>query len=162
MAQRIVIALALINEPHLLIADEPTTGLDVTVQAQILDLLKDAVRARGIGAIVITHDLGVVAQYCDDVAVMFAGRIMEQGAVGEVFAAPAHPYTRSLLAASPERLVIGSGATLGGAPPDLYDLPSGCLYRMRCAAATRLCETPPPRARRDAHEADCHYAELAA
>ena len=161
MAQRVVIALALINEPHLLIADEPTTGLDVTVQAQILDLLHEQVRQRRIGAIVITHDLGVVAQYCDDVAVMFAGQVMEQGAVAEVFARPAHPYTRALLASVPERLVLGTGKMLGGPPPDLYALPRGCLYGQRCAHAAAQCAAPPPMSATQSGAARCHFAGLA-
>jgi oligopeptide/dipeptide ABC transporter ATP-binding protein len=148
MAQRVVIALALVNEPHLLVADEPTTRLDVTVQAQILDLLTEQVRVRRIGAIVITHDLGVVAQYCDDVAVMFAGQIMEQGRVADVFAVPAHPYTRALLQATPERLVLGSSVPVE-APPD----PDGCPYRTRCPIAQAVCATPPP-----AGPVRCHFA----
>ncbi len=157
MAQRVVIALALINEPHLLVADEPTTGLDVTVQAQILDLLHASVRARRIGAIIITHDLGVVAQYCDDIAVMFAGRVMEQGPVDAVFAAPAHPYTQALLDATPERLGPGRKRD-DGAPPDLTHLPRGCLYRLRCRRAEAICAEPPPLREANAHAASCHFA----
>jgi peptide/nickel transport system ATP-binding protein/oligopeptide transport system ATP-binding protein len=159
MAQRVVIALALINEPQLLVADEPTTGLDVTVQAQILDLLHDHVRRRRIGAIVITHDLGVVAQYCDDVAVLFAGQVMEQGPVGTIFAHPGHPYTRALLDAVPERLRLGAGRTLGGAPPDLYALPEGCLYRERCPIAAASCRTAPPLVAREGATVRCHFAD---
>ena len=162
MAQRVVIALALVNEPLLLVADEPTTGLDVTVQAQILDLLLEQVRRRRIGAIVITHDLGVVAQYCDDVAVMFAGQVMEQGPVGAVFARPGHPYTSALLAASPERLRLGAGRLRGGAPPDLYDLPRGCLYRVRCPHAAPACEGDPPVQLRDGVAIRCLRPEMAA
>ena len=159
MAQRVVIALALVNEPQLLVADEPTTGLDVTVQAQILDLLAEAVRVRRIGAIVITHDLGVVAQYCDDVAVMFAGQVMEHGPVATVFADPAHPYTRALLEATPERLQLGRKRD-DGAPPDLANLPGGCLYRERCRQAEALCHQPPPLAVDGSHAARCHFAAL--
>ena len=128
MAQRVVIALALVNEPRLLVADEPTTGLDVTVQAQILDLLAEAVRVRRIGAIVITHDLGVVAQYCDDVAVMFAGQVMEQGPVATVFAEPAHPTRMPCSRRHPSGCNSAASAE-DGAPPDLANLPGGCLYR---------------------------------
>ncbi len=159
MAQRVIIALALVNGPRLLIADEPTTGLDVTVQAQILDLLSAEVHQRQIGAIIITHDLGVIAQYCDDVAVMFAGQIVEQGTVARVFATPAHPYTRVLLAATPERLRLGS-AIRGTTPPDLYALPSGCLYRQRCPDATELCANAPPVTGEPGHVARCHHARF--
>jgi peptide/nickel transport system ATP-binding protein/oligopeptide transport system ATP-binding protein len=159
MAQRVVIALALVNEPRLLIADEPTTALDVTVQAQILDLLAAQVRERGIGAILVTHDLGVVAQYCDDVAVMFAGAVVEHGPSAAVFRDPLHPYTQALLAATPERMRVGNGARLGGPPPDLFELPEGCLYRLRCDRATALCLTPPPDGVRGGQRAACHYAE---
>jgi oligopeptide/dipeptide ABC transporter ATP-binding protein len=144
MAQRALIALALINEPDLLIADEPTTGLDVTVQAQVLDLLKSLVASRGLATIVITHDLGVVANYCDRVAVMFAGRIVEQGPVRDVFGDPVHPYTRELVDSTPERLKIGAQPMVGAPPPDLFALPGGCHYRLRCAFAETRCESEPP------------------
>jgi peptide/nickel transport system ATP-binding protein/oligopeptide transport system ATP-binding protein len=153
MAQRVLIAMALVNGPRLLIADEPTTGLDATVQAQILDLIRDLARAGGIGVVLITHDLGVVAHYCDEVAVMFAGQVMETGAVASVFAAPRHPYTRALLAATPERLRRGT-ASPTWAPPDLSALPDGCLYRDRCDQAAALCATPPP----VIAGARCHFA----
>jgi peptide/nickel transport system ATP-binding protein/oligopeptide transport system ATP-binding protein len=163
MAQRVLIALALINRPRLLIADEPTTGLDVTVQAQILDLLRDLVRQTGIGAIIITHDLGVVAHYCDEVAVMYAGTIVESGPVREVFASPAHPYTETLLGATPERLVLGKARSLGGPPPDLYALPEGCAYRDRCPRAAAICATPPEDAPLGhGHLARCHRIGIAA
>ena len=156
MAQRVIIALALINEPRLVIADEPTTGLDVTVQAQILDLLHAQVRQRHIGAMIITHDLGVVAQYCDDLAVMFAGEVMEQGPVARVFRAPSHPYTRALLDATPERHHPGR-AREDGPPPDLYRPPEGCLYRPRCRQAEALCTTKPPMQGPAGHTARCHF-----
>jgi len=162
MAQRVLIAMALINEPRLLIADEPTTGLDVTVQAQILDLFRGLVRSKGIGAIVITHDLGVVAQYCDDVAVMFAGSIVEHGPVGPVYARPAHPYTRVLIAATPERLRMGARRSVAGPPPNLYALPAGCAYRDRCPQAAEICAEPPPDAALSpGHAARCHFAGVA-
>ncbi|WP_203072797.1 ABC transporter ATP-binding protein [Falsiroseomonas ponticola] len=163
MAQRVLIAMALVNEPALVIADEPTTGLDVTVQAQVLDTLRDLVRARNLGALVITHDLGVVAHYCQRVAVMFAGRIVEDGPVAQVFARPAHPYTQALIASTPGRIAQLGYTVTGGTPPDLYDLPSGCLYRDRCPRATTACLAPPPRIALDGtHGAACHYAEQAA
>lgn len=123
MAQRVLIAMSLMNSPKLLIADEPTTGLDVTVQAQILDLLRDLVGRFEMATIIITHDLGIVAHFCDEVAVMFAGAIIERGPVPAVFARPAHPYTYGLFAATPEKIIVGSGAKTAGAPPDLYNLP---------------------------------------
>jgi peptide/nickel transport system ATP-binding protein/oligopeptide transport system ATP-binding protein len=159
MAQRIVIAMALINEPRLLIADEPTTGLDVTVQAQILDLLRAEAHRRALGTLLITHDLGVVAQYCDRVAVMYAGALVEYGSVRAVFAAPAHPYTQALIASAPDRILLGqvSGA---GAPPDLYNLPSGCVYADRCARVAEQCQTAPPlMVVATGHGARCHFAE---
>lgn len=143
MAQRVAIAMALINDPALLIADEPTTGLDVTVQAHILDLLRELVRARGMAALIITHDLGVVAQYCDRVAVMFGGRVVETGAV-RMLVRPIHPYSRALVAATPERRGLGRDSALGGAAPNLAALPSGCHYRPRCPLATPICTTMPP------------------
>ena len=159
MAQRVLIAMALMNDPKLLIADEPTTGLDVTVQAQILDLLKDLTERFSMAMIVITHDLGIVAHYSDEVAVMFAGTIVEAGPVSEIFDAPAHPYTRSLIAATPERLKVGGGAKLGGQPPDLYNLPSGCPLRPRCNFARDICASPPPKQDIGAgHYALCHRA----
>ncbi len=160
MAQRVLIAMALMNGPRLLIADEPTTGLDVTVQAQILDLMRDLVQRFGMAMMIITHDLGVVAHYCDEVAVMFAGTIVESGPVRTIFGAPGHPYTQALIAATPERKRIGGGgAQIGGEPPDLYNLPSGCPVRLRCAHATEVCATTPPeRAMAPGHMVRCHHA----
>ncbi|MBJ3775577.1 ABC transporter ATP-binding protein [Acuticoccus mangrovi] len=160
MAQRVLMAMALINEPRLLIADEPTTGLDVTVQAAILDLLRQIVLERSMGALIITHDLGVVAHYCERVAVMFAGSIVEEGTVDAVFETPSHPYTRALLSATPERLKLGSGRQLGGPPPDLYNLPIGCHYRDRCERVRDICTTPPPATDLgEGHRVQCHFAK---
>lgn len=149
-AQRVMIAVALALRPRLLIADEPTTALDVTVQAQILDLLRDRCRAIGAAMILVTHDLGVVAKLADRVAVMYAGRIVEQGSVAELFAAPKHPYTRGLLQAAPR---LGQGgerlADIPGGIPDLARMPDGCAFAPRCDTRRRLgltrclSETPP-------------------
>lgn len=158
MAQRMLIAMALINQPRLVIADEPTTGLDLTVQAEVLDTLKRLVRAKGMSALIITHDLGIVAHYCDRVAVMFAGAIVETGPVRAVFRAHRHPYTAALIAATPKRIAQVGDAQVGGAPPDLYALPQGCAYRDRCPRAQPQCATPPPTVEVAAgHHARCHF-----
>ena len=157
--QRVGLAQAMIHNPEILILDEPTTGLDVTVQAQILDLLRDLVVRFQMATMIITHDLGVVAHFCDDMVVMFAGNVVEAGPVRDVFANPAHPYTRSLIAATPERLRIGTGMVLGGQPPNLYDLPAGCALQGRCPLARPVCATPVPNRRvGDSHVALCHLA----
>ncbi len=135
MAQRVMIAMALACEPELLIADEPTTALDVTIQAQILDLMRDLRDRTGTAIILITHDLGVVAETCDRVAVMYAGEIIEQAAVDELFAAPRHPYTRGLLGSIPVLGDVREALTvIPGNVPNLIDLPDGCRFAPRCAA----------------------------
>jgi oligopeptide/dipeptide ABC transporter ATP-binding protein len=132
-AQRVMIAVALALRPRLLIADEPTTALDVTVQAQILDLLRDRCRDIGAAMILVTHDLGVVAKLADRVAVMYAGRIVEQAPVAEIFAAPRHPYTRGLLRAAPRLGEAGARlADIPGGIPDLARMPAGCAFAPRC------------------------------
>jgi oligopeptide/dipeptide ABC transporter ATP-binding protein len=136
MRQRAMVAMAMANEPELLIADEPTTALDVTVQAQILEVLQ-RLRARlGIGLILITHDLGVVAGMADTVAVMYAGRVVERGGVDAVFESSRHPYTRGLLAALP-KLDAGDAPLVGieGRPPSLSERPPGCAFHPRCPLA---------------------------
>ena len=140
MRQRIVIATALINSPQLLIADEPTTALDVTVQAQILDLMKDIQRENGMAIILITHDLGVVAETCDDVAVMYGGRIVEKASVQELFNTPTHPYSFGLLGAvrSLDNSARGELQTIAGSPPSLLNLPSGCSFLPRCNYADAM------------------------
>jgi oligopeptide/dipeptide ABC transporter ATP-binding protein len=161
MAQRVLIAMALINDPQLIIADEPSTGLDVTVQAQILDLLRDSVRERRLASLLITHDLGVVAQYCDQVGVMFAGSLVEAGPVAEVFTRPRHPYTRHLLGSSPDRIVLGQAQIRAGSAPDLYNLPPGCPYQNRCPRAQDICRGPLMDLPEDArHGARCHFPEV--
>jgi oligopeptide/dipeptide ABC transporter ATP-binding protein len=147
MRQRIVIAIALSCAPRLLIADEPTTALDVTIQAQILDMIAALARDSGTAVIMITHDLGVVARCADEVNVMYAGRFVEQGKVGEVFARARHPYTRGLLASVP-RLANPRGhrmVPIDGVPPDLARLPTGCAFRLRCPLAEPRCaQSVPP------------------
>jgi len=161
MAQRVLIALAMINEPKLIVADEPTTGLDLTVQAQILDLLRARVDATGSAVLLITHDLGVVANYCDRVAVMFAGRIVEEGTVAQIFGNPRHPYTRALVAASRETLDEGiTDEADRSEPPNLVDLPAGCHFRPRCPFAAEECAAPVPLVDvGDGHRALCHFPE---
>ena len=162
MAQRVLIAMALVNDPAMVIADEPTTGLDVTVQAQILDLLREKVMERRLAAILITHDLGVVAHYCERIAVMFAGTLVETGPVAAVFGAPRHPYTRHLIGSSPDRIRIGHLTHRAGPPPNLYALPQGCPYSDRCPKAQAVCATVPPVAGfGDGHRAFCHFPEPA-
>jgi len=142
MRQRVMIAIAMLCGPKLLIADELTTALDVTVQAQVLDLLQQLVRAQGAAALIITHDLGIVAQYCDDMAIMFAGRVVERGPVAAVFADPRHPYTQRLIAASRAR--IGTDLTsLKSDPPDLFRQTSACVYADRCDRAQAVCQSAP-------------------
>jgi oligopeptide transport system ATP-binding protein len=164
MRQRVMIAMAIACGPSLLIADEPTTALDVTVQAEILALLSDLQRDTGMAIILITHDLGVVARMADRVAVMYAGQIVEHGTAEQVFTRPAHPYTLGLRAALPrdaegarERLVA-----IEGSPPDLFSPPAGCPYFERCPWAMRACgpADPPPWAVEPGHEARCwlHHA----
>jgi peptide/nickel transport system ATP-binding protein len=134
MRQRVMVAMALANDPKLLIADEPTTALDVTVQAQILALLGDLQKRLGMSIIIITHDLGVVAEIADDIAVMYAGRIVERGTAREIFNQPQHPYTWGLLKSIP-RLDSPRGEELvpiSGRPPSLINRPSGCHFHPRC------------------------------
>ncbi|MDI5967897.1 ABC transporter ATP-binding protein [Streptomyces sp. SL13] len=146
MRQRVVIALAVANRPAVLVADEPTTALDVTVQAQILEVLRTAQAETGAALLLITHDLGVVAGYADEVAVMYAGRIVEQAGVRELYRRPAMPYTARLLAAVP---TVDAGERrpllpIGGEPPSLVDLPGGCPFAPRCALAVNACRTQEP------------------
>jgi dipeptide transport system ATP-binding protein len=147
MNQRVMIAMAIACNPKLLIADEPTTALDVTIQAQILDLLLSLQRDRGMGLILITHNMGVVSDTTERVAVMYAGQIMEERSTASLFAAPQHPYTAALLAARPEASDGGRLATIPGVVPGQYDRPPGCLFSPRCAYATPLTEEIRPELR---------------
>ncbi len=148
MRQRVMIAMALINRPQLLIADEPTTALDVTVQAQILSLLADLKRERQMAMILITHDLGVIAEVCDEVAVMYAGRIVERGSVAEIFSQPRHPYTQGLLASIPRLETVPKTRlpAIPGSVPSLHELAAGCRFAARCGknhSAEKLACRPP-------------------
>jgi oligopeptide/dipeptide ABC transporter ATP-binding protein len=171
MRQRVMIAIAIANEPSVLIADEPTTALDVTTQAQILRLLSRMTEQRGCAVIFITHDLGIVAGFCDSVCVMYAGRIVERSATASLFAHPVHPYTEALLQAVPRR--DGSGTRrlreIGGAPPDLSGPIQGCSFRPRCPLGRdrddclRLSPPLVPVELDGARiEAECHLAEARA
>ncbi|MDQ4137056.1 MAG: ABC transporter ATP-binding protein, partial [Pseudomonadota bacterium] len=135
MNQRVMIAMAIACNPRLLIADEPTTALDVTIQAQILDLLLTLQKERGMALVLITHNMGVVAETAQRMMVMYAGQIMEERNAADLFASPQHPYTAALLAALPERSAGGRLATIPGVVPGLYDRPRGCLFSPRCAYA---------------------------
>jgi peptide/nickel transport system ATP-binding protein len=144
MRQRVLIALALACEPSLVIADEPTTALDVTIQAEILDLLREMKAALNLSLLLITHDLGVIAETADRVAVMYAGRIIESGPVREIFRNPAHPYTRGLLASMPAAHRGRRLRAIDGTVPMLGDLPPGCAFNPRCGDRFDRCTTAPP------------------
>ena len=162
MKQRVVIAIALACNPKMLIADEPTTALDVTIQAQVLDLMKDLKQKYGTGTIMITHDLGIVAEICDKVAVMYAGSIVEQGTLDEVFNNTKHPYTEGLMVSIP-RLDTPSNERLDaipGAVPHPLDLPKGCKFAPRCKYCTQKCleEEPPMTEVVPGQQVRCFYA----
>jgi peptide/nickel transport system ATP-binding protein len=161
MRQRMLIAMALACEPELLIADEPTTALDVTIQAQILELLADLQHRLGIAVLLISHDLGVVAQVCHRISVMYAGHIIESGAAEEVFERPGHPYTRGLLASTPRLDQVGSRLTgIDGSPPDLVNPPTGCPFHPRCSLVIDRCpdEMPPLEEHEAGREVACWRA----
>jgi oligopeptide transport system ATP-binding protein len=162
MRQRAMIAMSLALDPELLIADEPTTALDVTVQAQIMDLLREIQRERDMGLILITHDLGVVAEVADRIAVMYAGRIVEQADVFSLFRNPGHPYTEALLQSLPRLDLKGQELTaIKGLPPSLANIPSGCPFHPRCARAVDRCkqEVPAYHPLPGGRFSACHFAE---
>ncbi len=146
MRQRVVIAMALACQPALLIADEPTTALDVTIQAQILELIRELQQKLGMAVLLITHDLGVIAENCDEVVVMYAGRVAERGTVEQIFDRPSHPYTRGLLASIPrlEHERKTRLATIEGLVPALHEMPAGCRFQNRCPLAADACRAAQP------------------
>ena len=158
MRQRVMIAMALACEPDILIADEPTTALDVTIQAQILELMKDLQKKMGMAIIMITHDLGVIADMCDEIIVMYAGRVCERGTVDEIFYTPRHEYTKGLLRSIP---TLNGGhdklIPIAGSPVDLTNLPKGCAFASRCDRCMKICLTEQPEEVRvnDSHIASC-------
>jgi oligopeptide transport system ATP-binding protein len=159
MRQRVMISMALLCQPALLFADEPTTALDVTVQAQILDLLRDLTRTMGTTVVLVTHDLGVVASLCDRVIVLYGGRVMESGPVERIFEAPRHPYTRGLLDSTPrlDELTQGELHTIPGQPPSLSRPSPGCPFEPRCALREPICATARPVMRVEGEDAvACH------
>ena len=162
MRQRVMIAMAIALGPDLLIADEPTTALDVTVQAQIMELLEELRAESNMAMILITHDLGVVADVADNIAVMYAGRVVERGPVSEVLARPGHAYTLALLNSVPRANSLGQDLKpIIGSPPDLARIPKGCAFHPRCRFATDLCrnEEPPSVAVTPGRIAECHHVE---
>ncbi|WP_300462799.1 ABC transporter ATP-binding protein [Desulfobacula sp.] len=163
MRQRVMIAMSLACEPQILIADEPTTALDVTVQAQILALIKDLQRTSGMSVILITHDLGVIAENCDDVVVMYAGRIAEKAPTTTLFKHPLHPYTKGLLTSIPSlarepKTIL---PTIKGAVPSLLNMPEGCRFASRCPRVENICRKKVPQERRmdQNHTVACHLAD---
>ena len=158
MRQRVMIAMALVCEPDILIADEPTTALDVTIQAQILELMQDLQKKFGMAIIMVTHDLGVIASMCDEILVMYGGRVCERGTADDIFYRPAHEYTKGLLKSIPkadnmdEKLV-----PIGGTPINLLQMPQGCAFCPRCDSAMKICLTEKPEELRisDTHLAAC-------
>jgi peptide/nickel transport system ATP-binding protein len=162
MRQRLLIAMAVALNPRVLIADEPTTALDVTVQAQIMALLRSLRSEYDMAVVLITHDLALVAEEADRVAVMYAGNIVETGLVSEVFANPRHPYTKGLLDSVPVNAVRGDELkSIGGSPPDLHSIPQGCAYQARCPLVQDVCRTtrPPLNPVGSGHRSACHFPQ---
>lgn len=162
MKQRIVIAMALAADPDLIIADEPTTALDVTIQAQIIQILADLVRERGLALMLITHDMGVVAQACDRVVVLYAGRVAESNDVQGIFAEPRHPYTRALIRCIPrDGQARGSLIGIPGAVPRVLDYPRGCRFNPRCDLAQAVCQNEVPALHAEgAARVACHFSGI--
>ena len=162
MRQRVLIAMAVALNPRLLIADEPTTALDVTVQAQIMALLRDLRTESHMAVVLITHDLALVAEEADTVAVMYAGNVVETGPVTEVFARPHHPYTRGLLDSVPANIGRGEDLkSIAGSPPELHNIPSGCVYQSRCPLVQDICRqvSPPLVQAEAARTVACHFSK---
>ena len=161
MKQRVMIAMALSCNPSLLIADEPTTALDVTIQAQILELLARIQKERDMAVMLITHDLGVVAEVCQRVVVMYAGRVAETAPTASLFAKPSHPYTLGLMGSLPNRVPRGQRLpTISGSVPSPQNFPTGCRFRNRCQFATDICSTTPPEVQiAPEHKVFCHHPQ---
>lgn len=160
MKQRIMIAMALALDPNFVIADEPTTALDVIVQAQILKVLKDLQGKLNLSLMLISHDLSVVAELCDSISIMYAGRILEYGEIGSVFRNPRHPYTKGLISSFPSIKASRRELTsISGAPPNLLNPPSGCRFHPRCPYADESCKTEEPKMENisDRHHVACHH-----
>ena len=159
MKQRVIIAMALLCRPEILIADEPTTALDVTIQAQVLDLIRSLIKQYDMSMLLITHDLGVVGEVCDRVAIMYAGEIVEEGSVLDVYTAPKHPYTQGLFDSLPD---INSDENkklipIPGVAPNATDIPSGCAFNPRCRYKQPICEQTPPISGDGNHWCRCHF-----
>lgn len=157
MKQRVVIAMALLCNPEILIADEPTTALDVTIQAQILEIIKNLIKESGMSMILITHDLGIVAETCNRIAVIYGGSVVESGTVRELYKNPLHPYTRGLFASIP-KLDDDSVELqpIEGEPPNPVHMPSGCAFHPRCSYCQDICRKEAPRMHGEAHQVWCH------
>ncbi|MEX2552485.1 MAG: ABC transporter ATP-binding protein [Actinomycetota bacterium] len=163
MRQRVLIAIAIANSPSVLIADEPTTALDVTIQAQILDLLKTLQKASGMALVLITHDFGIVAEQADRVLVMYAGRVVEYAEVDLIYKSPLHPYTMGLIASVPrlDRVATERLTPISGHPPSLIQVPCGCAFHPRCPCVRELCRETTPSLNdgtRASHFVSCHFA----